>query len=355
MPTEALISARPVVQIDGATVAGLTDDLLELRIHEGLECPATLELRVGNWGSPPGGGAGPDFRYLDRRELDFGKRITVAFSDLVAFSGQITALEAVFDPGAAPTLVVLAEDALQGLRLTRRTRTFTDVTDADVVRQVAGEHGLTGDVDLPGPTHVSLTQLDQSDLAFLRDRVRAVGGELWADDRTLKARRRPDRQEAPRPLRLYGELREMRVRADLAHQATAVVVGGWDVTAGAAIAERAGDAALGAEGQGGETGSRLLQRAFGDRVQTVVAAPSATPADARERAEAIFRARARRFVRGWGVCGVDPRVRVGARVELSGIGRPFSGEYGVVEIVHRFDGAAGARTELTVERAVLAT
>jgi phage protein D len=67
------------------------------------------------------------------------------------------------------------------------------VTDEAVIRQIAGEHGLTADVALTGPKHRVLAQLNQSDLAFLRDRARAVEAELWMDGSTLWARTRASR------------------------------------------------------------------------------------------------------------------------------------------------------------------
>jgi phage protein D len=355
VPTDQTITAaRPEVRVDGSKIDDLTDGLEVMRIHEGRETPATLELQVGNWGTPAAGGS-PDFRFLDRRQLDFGKRIEVVHGSSTIFRGRITGLEVVFPRSGIPALVVLAEDELQVLRLARRTRTFENVSDEDVVRSVAGDHSLTANVDLPGPTHACVAQLDQSDLAFLRDRVRAVGGELWVRDGELHAAQRPSRAGSGRPpkLRLNQEVSELRVRADLAHQATEVVVGGWDVSAAQAIAEKAGDSVLGAEAQDGDTGATILQRAFGARVQTVAAAAPRSTAEAQARAAAIFRARARRFLRGEAVCVTSGALSVGAKVTLEGAGAPFSGDYQLIEVVHRFDAATGARSEIMFERAVL--
>lgn len=357
MPTDQLlVAARPVMKIEDAPNHALTDSLEIMRVHEGRDMPATLELEIGNWGVREGGG-GPGFLHFDRATLDFGKRIHVAVGVTTLFDGRITALEGVYPNGGAPRLVLFAEDELQVLRLTRRTRIFEDASDADIVRAVAADHRLEPEVDLPGSQHACVAQLDQSDLAFLRDRVRAVGGELWVRDGVLHAARRADRAGAGTPPRLAlgRELSELRVRADLAHQATEVVVAGWDVAAAARIAEPAGDAVLGAESGGGETGAQVLERAFGARVQTVAAATPATTAEASERAAALFRARARRFVRGEGVCRAPVGLQVGRAVTLEGLGTPFSGDYQLVDVVHRYDHAYGLRSELTVERAVLRT
>ena len=90
--------------------------------------------------------------------LDFGKTISVEFgppgSDGPVFAGRISGLEANFPAERDPEFVILAEDRFQDLRMERRTRTFENVTDADVIRQVASQQGLTAQVDVDGPTHV---------------------------------------------------------------------------------------------------------------------------------------------------------------------------------------------------------
>src|SRR6185312_16453743 len=104
------------------------------------------------------------------------------------FKGKIMALEAIFPEGQSPEISVLAEDRFQDLRMTRRTRTFSDVSDADVIKQIATDHGLTPEVNIPGPTYKVLAQVNQSDLAFIRDRARSVDAEVWMTGNTLHAK-----------------------------------------------------------------------------------------------------------------------------------------------------------------------
>ena len=80
------------------------------------------------------------------------------------------------------------------LRMTRRMRTYTEVTDADIAQPIADEHGLQADVDVDGPRYDVVQQLNQSDLAFLRERARLVQAELWCTGRTLHFSSRPRRR-----------------------------------------------------------------------------------------------------------------------------------------------------------------
>jgi phage protein D len=343
----AIASARPAFTVGGQEQPRLDSGLLRLVCGETEAGLAHCEAEFGNWGQA-GGGAG--FLWFDRRTLDFGKDFVVKIGSATVFDGRIMALDARFPPQAPPTLVVRAEDRLQDLRMTRRTRVFEQVSDADVVRQVANDHGLTPQIDLSGATHKLVTQLNQSDLALARSRVFANDGELWLEGRTLHAARRASRTDAQLELVHGARLRRMEVCADLAHQRTAVSCTGWDVADKQAISEVADNAAISGEASGGTSGPQVLQQALGERKDSFAHAVPFDSGAAREWAQAHLRACARRFLRGRGTADADARVRVGRRVTLQGLGPLFSGAYGVVEVCHRFDLAQGLWTEFVVER-----
>ena len=71
-----------------------------------------------------------------------------------------------------------------------------------------------------------LAQINQSDLAFLRDRARAADADVWVEGKTLHAAARASRTDSRLELVHGARLREFAVCADLAHQRTAVVCGG---------------------------------------------------------------------------------------------------------------------------------
>jgi phage protein D len=346
------LAARPTLRVDGRDQAELAAGLLELSIVETAQGLYRCEAAFGNWG-PKEGETG--FLYFDRTLLDFGKPFEVRLGTTdILFEGRIMALEAEFPESAPPTVTVLAEDWLQDLRMTRRTTTYADVSDADVVKQVASKHGLTPDVDMAGPKHKVLAQVNQSDLAFLRERCRAVDVELWVEGRTLKAKKRGARftGEALK-LGRGNELTSFTVLADLANQRSSVTVSGWSVQDKDTLTHEAGPSVLGAELGNDESGASLLSSKLAERKEAVVHAMPLGSQEAQARAEGLFRQMARRFVVGRGTAQTDARLRVGTRVELTGLGPLFSGKYHLAEVKHLFDGARGLRTEFLAERAGL--
>ncbi len=349
--TDFLVSSLPTIKIAGRTDASLAQGLLALSVHEHIDGLADCELQVGNWGLS---NDATDFLYFDRRTLDFGKSIEVSLGETPLFKGKISGLEAGYPQSSVPVLTVLAEDRLQDLRMTRRTRTFAEASDADVMRQIANDHGLTPSIEASGPTHKVLAQVAQSDLAFLRARARALNVELWITDSTLHVAPRASRPGGtPVKLGYARELREFTVLADLADQRSSVTVTGWDPAAKKAISETADDGDLGGEAAGGDTGASILGSAFAQRKETIVVDVPLTVADAQARAKAHFTRRARRFVTARGLADTQPGLRVGAKVKVVGVGPLFEGEYYVTETRHLFDAAFGLRTEFMVERSWL--
>jgi len=236
------------------------------------------------------------------------------------------------------------------MRMTRRTRTFTRQSDEQVIRSIAQDHGLTAQLDISGPTHVVLAQLNQSDLAFVRERARALDAELWMDDRTLHVAAHSRRRGQKTRIGYGNQLSRFTVLADLAMQRSSLRVTGWDVAGKRALSEQADDQSLGAEVGSADSGASVLKTALAERKETVAHASPRGSAEARAAAEAIYRRGARRFVRGTGSATVDANFRVGATVTVDGVGPLFSGDYYLAETTHLFDGVRGMRCEFVVER-----
>lgn len=260
-------------------------------------------------------------------------------------------LEATFPEGQAPELSVLAEDRFQDLRMTRRTRTFSDVSDSDVINQVANDHGLSPSVDVSGPTYKVLAQVNQSDLAFVRERARAIDAEVWMDDSTLNAKTHSGRNNGTQSMTYGNQLRSFRVLADLALQRTSVACNGWDVSSKQALQFEATDSVISSELNGDTSGVSILQTAFGARKEALVHTVPLNSQEAQHEAETFFKLSARRFVVGHGVAETKASLRVGSYVDLQGLGKLFNGKYYVSEAKHLFDSARGLRTEFRAERA----
>jgi len=343
--------ARPVIELDGKEQPGLSDGLQEMVVEETVAGLSRCEITVANWG-PKSGAAG--FLYFDRQLFDFGKglKITIGGGNASGqiFEGRAMGMEGRYLRSRPAELLILAEDRLQDLRLTRRTRSFEDLSDSDLFQQVASQSGLQANVDVSGPTHKVLAQVNQSDLAFLRERARAIDAELWISDKTLNVKSRNRRKTSDVTLTFGEGLLECSMLADVAGQVSGFVVTGWDVSGKQALSHRATDSVLSGELNGDTGGSSVLAQAIGQHDQQIVHDLPVTSQETQTLAESEYRRTARRFVTGTGVAEGDARLRVGTKLQLAALGTMFDGTYYVTRVRHLFDGVNGYRTQFAVER-----
>lgn len=345
--TTGMKDSRPVIFIGGQEKPELAGGMLNLLIAEHTNGLYRCEAKFGNWGQI---NSTTDFLYFDRKTLDFGKDLQIKLGPDSLFNGKIMGLEASFPEGQSPEISVLAEDRFQDLRMTRRTRTFSDVSDSDVINQIANDHGLSPSVSVDGPTYKLLAQVNQSDLAFVRERARAIDAEVWMEGSTLNAKSHSSRNGNSLQLTYGNQLREFSVLADLAMQRTSVAVNGWDVSSKSGLQYEATDSAISSELNGDTSGVSILQSAFGARKEALAHTVPLNSQEAQHEAESFFKLSARRFVVGYGVAETKASLRVGAQVDLQGLGPLFNGKYYVSEARHIFDNAKGLRTEFRAER-----
>lgn len=355
--TEALLTfAGPVFEIDGDVKGELARDIVRLEIEESTAGLRTLTARLVAQGQANGSGDQQQL-YLDGSVVDFGKKISVVLGAApdahTVFTGWISSIEASFQEGKDPEVVIFAEDKLMKLRMTRRMKTYENMTDADIASSIASEHGLTPSVDADGPTYDCVQQWNMSDLAFLRERAREIRAEVWVEDETLNFKSRGKRTATELTLVQGNHLVAVRARADLAHQRTKIKVSGYDASQRDRIEEEAGGDAIQGEVSEGLTGPSLLERAFGERVSYRVREAPIKSGEATDRARAEMLRRARGFVTVTGTTRGSADMVVGSKLTLEGTGRPFEGAgYYVTRTCHTYD-SSGFRTHFEAERATI--
>lgn len=355
--TDMLVATAPVFKVAGTARGEIARDLLELTVTHSTAGLATLEVTLLGAGS-----AGDDptrLGYLNGDVADFGSEMEVSIGprgrDRIIFSGVVSAIEARFSEHHAPRVVVFAEDRLMRLRLTRRSRSYEQTTDAEIAGTIARLHGLTADCPADGPRYDWVQQFQQSDLAFLRDRARLIGAELWVDGDGLHFVSRHQRRGNEVVLSEGFDMLACDVRADVAHQRTSVTVSGYDADDRTVINEVAGAEAIQAEITGGRSGPDVLRATLGEVAGTRARDVPLTSGEAAAFARAEMLRRCRGFVTARVVANGNPELVVGSRVTLHGVGRRFEGPgYYATRVVHSYDLVHGHRTLTDLERSTVA-
>ncbi|ODS25054.1 hypothetical protein AB835_00680 [Candidatus Endobugula sertula] len=355
MTSALFISSSPVFTVDGEDKGELARDLVFLQCEESIDGLKNLQARFVAIG-PQSGAEEQGLLYMDGRILDFGKRLQVAIGPLdgqrTIFEGFISALEIHYQEGEEPELCLYAEDQLMDLRMTRRMKTYEDMSDADIAEEIATEHGLSADVAAEGPTYDRIQQMNMSDLAFLRERARLLQADVWTDGSTLFFKTR-DQRDGPLSTLVRGnDVITVSACADLAHQRTSVKVSGYDANSREVIEEEAAEDVVRGELTGGRSGPQILQSAFGERVSHRVREVPLQASEASDWARAEMLRRSRQFVQVNGITSGHPDLIVGSQVRLERMGSVFEGDgYYVTQVRHTYDLQSGHRTQFNAEKA----
>jgi phage protein D len=343
----AVYSARPTVRVDGQEYPLINELLISMELTEHEGGMSALELRLSNLASDTRNEA--DLAFEGGDILKLGTAIALYAGDQIApqeiFRGTITGLEADFPEAGGPELVVLAEDPFQRARMRRRTTIYDEASIAGVARELARTLNLTPVVTGFTEKIGTQVQLDESDLAFLRRLLARYDGDLQVVGTELHVSPRRDVRRGTLELELHGQLRRVRVLADLAHQVTEVTVSGWDSTRGERVTAASSGANLGPGG--GRTGAQILD-AIRARSEHIGHLAVSSRAEAQAIADAAFDSRARRFVCLDGTAEGNPALRVGTHVTVSGLGNRFDNTYYVVRACHRY-GSTGYETDFEAE------
>lgn len=338
----AFVNARPRFRIDDSLRSDLEAALLEMHVRRPLSGQASAELRFVNWRAADADGEA-DFAF---QAIELGQRIEVlAGGDETLFAGEVTALEERHGEGA-PQLVVLAEDSLHRLARRRANRSFANKSLSDVLEQVGGETGLHVDASVP-PLQSTWHQINESNLAFLLRILAPCDLALRVIDND-RLRIKPEEPDtAPVVLHTQGNVRRLRIIADLNHQPRKAVIQGYDLGAGQAVHATAESLQ---PAPSGETARESLKHQSWGQAEVFPEPFAANQSAANAWARGRFEHAGKRFLHGEIVCDGNAALQSGRQVELRGVSQRLAGTYRVVDCRHAFNASDGFVTRLGVQR-----
>lgn len=329
--------SRINVEFDGRPITQSAAQALgEARVQQRLSAPAQCELVFFD---PP-----EPFDHASAMTPGASLRLVVRDQEPELFSGQVTAVEYLYRPGAGRELRVRAYDLLHRLRKRRPVRTHVQVTLAGLAREIVADLGLSVDASAvaDSPVWKRLIQHRQSDLDLLVEIAERCGLHFAARGSSLHIFSLQGLGQ-PVPLALGDSLFEARVEVNGHHACRTVSAKGWDPWRAEA---RSGQAKLPRSGRKvavDAAPSRL--GAAGERTLADLAVQDDRQAEALAQAELDFCAA--QEVMLWGAAEGDARLRPGAPVRVQGIAASFAGQYVLTAVNHTFDAQRGYISEIS--------
>ncbi len=304
-----------------------------IRVVQKLSLPAQCELTFFN---QPAAAV--------RARLQPGALLCVRTADdrPALFSGEITAVEFVYEPAQGRRLRVRAYDPCHRLRKRQPLRVHRQVGLREIAAELAGPLGLGVEAPAAGPTWAHLLQHGQTDFEFLAEMAARCGLFFGVRSGTLHLFSLEGLGE-PVALELGRNLHSASIEINGEPACRAVTTEAWNPRraethrAGAARARvgRSVSAVVPPAQVGGEA-ERTLPLRF---------------AEADDHAEALAQAeldlRIGREVVLRGIAEGNARLQPGTRVDLAGVAPEAAGLYVLTEVTHTIDSSTGFSTEFS--------
>ena len=314
----------------------LAKSIMEISVTEDLDGPSSFSFRLND----------PKLALVDEKKGPFteGTRVEINLGFVgktrKMIVGEISALTADLPTSGPATVQVQGFDLYHGLTRGTVYRKFggegsspdSALRDSQIVSRIAAEMQLQASVEETPERKSPRTQDNKTNLAFLQELAQANGYFVWVDSGTLYFQSKPP----PRPetIRLeWGKtLQSFSPRLSTAGLVNEVSVRGWDpIQKQSFVATVTRDQKAGGIAQ---TGLEQISKGSGGRSQRVISDASVSSlAEAEALAESVLRNQEVTTVTGSGTSLGNPAIRVGGKVELSGIGR-FEGSYFITTVTH---------------------
>ncbi len=334
------------IKIDGTDLAPeKMDQMFEVEVENSLYLPSMFTIRFYDEKvvliNSDTFKAGKAIQILVQNALDEWKPI---------FKGEITASEPEFTADFVAILVIRGYDKSHRLHRGTKSKVYIQVTDSDIVSQIASANGLTADVEATTEVYKHVFQFGVSDWTFIHERARRNGYEVLVDDQKLYFRKATTTNTTA-SLAWGISLLEFRPRFSLAKQVNKVTVKGWNPKTKTAIVGVATSSQSAPAVGIGSWGGALAQSAFTAAEVLEVRHPVGTQGEATRMAQAILDEINAGSLQADGTAWGNPTLNPGVKVTISEVGSKFNGDYIVTTAHHIYNPSSGYKTYFTVQGA----
>lgn len=344
-----ILSPNVRISVQGQRLSADAEvDLMSVTVYEDIDVPSMFTLELASWDLAKG-----KITWIDDDLFEIGNEVEIQMgyaSNLkTVIMGEITGLEPEFSQNSPPVLVVRGHDLRHRLLRGSKTKSFTKMKDSEIASQIARDRGLTPKVKDSEVKLEYVFQHNQTDWDFLKSRAELIGYEVSIDKKNLYFQPPQIDEQKILTLKFEENLSEFLPRLSSMNQVQEVEVKGWIPKDKEEVMGKAGAGKEGSKMGGKKTGPKVVE-SFGKSVGTVVSQPVASKAEADRIALGQFKDMAIAYINAEGVCPGNSSLRVAKVIEISGVGKRFSGLYYVTSTEHRYSQERGYSTLFTARR-----
>jgi phage protein D len=263
---------------------------------------------------------------------------------------EITCVNPQYRMNTDDIVVIKGCNLIQRLSRGKKTRSFSEMADADIVKQIAQECGIKCNVGQIGADHLFTMQHNQTNYDYMASMIRKYDCRMSVKDKTLVINKIGDSSDEEVIIEWGKTLLEFNVQADTSSLLSEAEVRGWDNEKGEAIVGSATTADLKKMFERDVYGGAIVKKNFGDAKMILVDNNIVDQNGADTLSLDILSNNSMNYIRGTGKTEGNNKLHAGMIVSLEGLGTRFSGKYYAESVKHVLDSVFGYTTYFSVAR-----
>lgn len=336
------------VTLDGAPIDDdMQNRLAEIEVSLAFNMPGMFTLRFED----------DELSILGQNKIELGKEVEISLTQddnaetlTSIFKGEITAIEPEYEYGLRTIVNVRGYDFSHRLTHGTQIRTFLNTKDSDIVSTIAGEVGLSPQIEATSTVYDHIMQYNQTNMDFLRQLARRNNYKFFVDQGKKLHFKKAATEIGSEVTLTWGEnLLGFFPRLSLTEQVTEVTVRGWDVKNKEAIVGQARNATylqeIGAQQKGGVAYNTATSK---DAKHYEVTHMALDQSQADDLAQAVLDELNADYVEADGLSKGNMNLVPGGKVEIKSVNDQFAGKYKLSMVRHIYS-REGLKTEFTVE------
>lgn len=272
--------------------------------------------------------------------LDIGKKIQIqmGYTDKLetVFHGYITSLKIGIGEGTDLRVTLSGMDYSFKLMKGVKSRSFLKMKYSEIAQQLAGEGGLSAEVD---DSQIKFDYVEQSGVTnyqFLSWMAERCGAEFFVGGNKMYFRKLPESGSSGLSLKLGSNLLGLDLEADLADQISSVIVTGWDPKKKESVLGK--NETVSPVGSLSRSGKSILQNMS---LKNEIMENYHSQVDSQDKADRLAKSKMQRaslrMISGTATCIGIPELRAGGYIKLEGLGSRFSSVYYIRSTTHTID------------------
>ena len=310
-----------------------TYEVLDIRIEQHINRISEAEITLRD-----GSAADLTFEVTDSDNFKPGAEIEIKLGYQTqtesVFKGIVVKQTVKIDQGSGSRLQIICKDVSLKLTVNRKNAIFTDITDSDLITQLAGDYGLSNDIVATTASHKEIVQYNCTDWDLIVNRAEINGLVVSTESGQLVVAK-PDVSGTPELEVQFGyDILEFDGEIDATHQYSGVQGNAWDMSTQSIINASASEPTV--NDQGDLTGATLAD-VLGTGDCNLLTSTTVTQDDIQAWADAaLLKSRLSRF-KGSVTFQGSSKAKVNSTIKLDGVSTRLNGNALITGVIHTID------------------